>query len=48
MVEAIAADPEHLCTGRSAPARLARAIEHAYAAGLPAPILRAIADAQGG
>jgi hypothetical protein len=48
MAEAIAADPQHLCTGRSAPARLARALEHADAAGLPAAILRAIADAQGG
>jgi ketopantoate reductase len=42
MVEAFAADPAHGATGRSAPSRLARAIEHAAAAGLDVPVLRAI------
>jgi ketopantoate reductase len=43
MVTGIEGDPAHQCTGRSAPARLARAIAHADAAGLPVPRLRAIA-----
>jgi hypothetical protein len=43
MVEAIDADPAHGATGRSAPARLARAIGHADAAGLDVPRLREIA-----
>ena len=43
MVEAIHADPQHRCTGRSAPARLARALAHADAAGLRVPTLRQIA-----
>ncbi len=43
MVEAIDADPEHGATGRSAPARLARAIGHADEAGLEVPKLREIA-----
>jgi hypothetical protein len=42
MLEAFAGDPEHGCTGRSAPARLARALQHADAAGLAVPTLRAI------
>ncbi|MEJ2509317.1 MAG: hypothetical protein P8009_07550 [Gammaproteobacteria bacterium] len=42
MVEAIQGDLEHKCMGRSAPARLARAIAHADAAGLAVPRLRAI------
>ncbi len=42
MVEAIEADPEHKCTGRSAPARLERALQFADAAGLAAPKLRGI------
>lgn len=46
MVEAIHADPQHRCTGRSAPARLARALVHADAAGLPVPTLRQIATQQ--
>jgi len=43
MVEAIEGDPEHKTTGRSAPARLRRAIDHADAASLPVPTLRDIA-----
>ena len=42
MVEAFDADPEHGATGRSAPARLARAISHAEEAGLDVPQLREI------
>ncbi len=47
MVEAIEADPAHLCTGRSAPARLARALQHADEAKLVVPILRRIQQAGG-
>jgi hypothetical protein len=50
MVEAFEADPHHKCTGRSAPARLARALAHADAAELPVPTLRELhkdAEAQG-
>ena len=43
MEAAIAGDPEHKATGRSAPVRLARAIGHADEAGLAVPRLRAIA-----
>ncbi len=43
LVEAVAADPEHGATGRSAPARLARAIGYADEAGLAVPKLREIA-----
>jgi hypothetical protein len=39
---AFLADPDHGCTGRSAPARLARAIAHADRAGLAVPELRRI------
>ncbi len=42
-VAAIDADPEHGATGRSAPARLARAIGYADQAGLEVPRLREIA-----
>lgn len=42
MVEGINGDLEHKCMGRSAPARLARAIEHADEAGLGVPKLREI------
>lgn len=42
MLEAFDADPEHLCTGRSAPARLARALSFADQAGLKVPTLRTI------
>jgi hypothetical protein len=43
MLEAFDGDPEHGCTGRSAPARLARAIAHADAFGLAVPTLRGLA-----
>ncbi|MDP1928463.1 MAG: hypothetical protein Q8K62_08135 [Thiobacillus sp.] len=43
MLEAFDGDPQHACTGRSAPARLARAIAHADAYGLAVPALRALA-----
>jgi len=42
MVEGINGDLQHKCTGRSAPARLARAITHADEAGLAVPKLREI------
>jgi ketopantoate reductase len=46
MLEAFAGDPDHRCTGRSAPARLARALQQADAAGLAVPRLREIAARQ--
>lgn len=42
MLEAFVGDPGHACTGRSAPARLARSLHHADLAGLPVPTLRAL------
>ena len=42
MLEAFDGDPDHSCTGRSAPARLARAITHADAFGLAVPTLRSL------
>ena len=42
MLEAFAGDPDHGCTGRSAPARLRRALAHADAFGLAVPVLRAL------
>ncbi len=47
MLEAFEADPRHGCAGRSAPARLKRALHHADAAGLAVPTLRRIAAARG-
>lgn len=47
LVEAIQADPDHGCAGRSAPARLRRALAHADAAGLGVPLLRRIALERG-
>jgi len=47
MVEAFEADPQHRCTGRSAPARLARALDQAEAAGLDVPALRDVARRSG-
>lgn len=44
--EAIDADPAHRCAGRSAPARLARALTHAARFGIAVPALRAIAEEQ--
>jgi len=43
MVAAFEGDPAHQCMGRSAPARLTRAIEHADRLGLAVPALREIA-----
>ena len=43
MLEAFDGDPDHGCTGRSAPARLVRAIAHADEFGLAVPTLRALA-----
>jgi hypothetical protein len=45
--EAVDADPAHGCAGRSAPARLARALRHAEAADLPVPTLRRVAQTRG-
>lgn len=42
MIEGIEGDRQHQCMGRSAPARLARAVRHADAFGLAVPRLRAI------
>jgi hypothetical protein len=44
MLEAFAGDPQHKCMGRSAPARLARALEHANRLGLHLPTLERIAE----
>ena len=46
-LEAVEADPAHGCAGRSAPARLKRALHHADAAGLGIPTLRRVAAARG-
>ncbi len=46
MLTAFDGDPEHGCMGRSAPARLARALSQADAAGLAVPALREIAARQ--
>lgn len=43
MLEAFRGDPDHRCMGRSAPARLARALAHAKAHGLRLPVLEEIA-----
>ncbi len=47
LAEAINADLCHPCAGRTASARLTRAVHHADAAGLTVPTLRRIAQAQG-
>ena len=46
MVKAFDGDPDHRCTGRSAPARLTRALQHADRLGLTLPTLQAIAAEQ--
>ena len=46
MVEAFEGDPDHRCMGRSAPARLARALQHADRLDISLPTLREIAAAQ--
>lgn len=43
--EGVLGDPEHMCMGRSAPARLKRALEIADKAGLPVPKMRSISEA---
>jgi ketopantoate reductase len=48
MLAAFDGDPDHNCMGRSAPARLARALQQADAAGLAVPHLREIAAGQRG
>ena len=47
MVRAFEGDPAHKCMGRSAPARLKRALEHAAAHGLETPALKRIAQQTG-
>ena len=44
MLEVFDGDREHGCTGRSAPARLARALAHADTFGLPVPTLHSLAS----
>jgi ketopantoate reductase len=44
MLAAFEGDPEHRCTGRSAPARLARALDHADRLEIQLPTLRGISD----
>jgi hypothetical protein len=44
MLEAFDGDPDHGCTGRSAPTRLARALAHADAYGLAVPTLRSLSN----
>jgi ketopantoate reductase len=46
MVQAFEGDPEHRCMGRSAPARLQRALAHAERLGVATPTLNAIAREQ--
>ena len=48
MLEAFDGDPQHRCMGRSAPARLERALAHADRLGLAVPTLREIAAEQAG
>lgn len=48
MLAAFEGDPGHKCMGRSAPARLARALQQADEAGLAVPHLREIAARQSG
>ena len=43
MLAAFDGDPDHGCMGRSAPARLARALQQSDAQGLEVPELRKIA-----
>lgn len=46
MVAAFDGDPEHKCMGRSAPARLTRALEHGAQLGIELPTLEQIAQEQ--
>lgn len=43
MLEAFNGDPDHRCMGRSAPARLARALEHAGRLAVDTPVMQRIA-----
>ena len=47
MLEAFRGDPDHRCMGRSAPARLARALAHAKARGLRLAVLEEIGRERG-
>ena len=47
MVTAFEGDPEHKCMGRSAPARLQRALSHAQKYNLAVPALKKIAEETG-
>jgi len=44
MQKAMDADPEHKCMGRSAPARLKRALTQAAESNLAVPTLQSIAE----
>ena len=44
MLEGFEGDPDHVCTGRTAPKRLRRAIAQANQAGIEIPVLRGIAE----
>ncbi len=46
MLAAFDADPDHGATGRSAPSRLVRALDHAAAAGIDVPVLERIRQAR--
>ena len=46
MLQAFDGDPDHQCMGRSAPARLQRALQHAERHGLEVPTLQEIASGQ--
>lgn len=48
MLEGFAGDPKHICTGRTAPARLQRVLAFAREAGIRTPVLREIAGATDG
>jgi hypothetical protein len=47
MLVAFDGDPEHGATGRSAPSRLRRALDHAATAGLDVPVMEEIAQEAG-
>lgn len=44
MLEGFAGDPQHICTGRTAPVRLQRALKLAREAGIGTPVLQEIAE----
>ena len=45
MLEGFDGDPNHICTGRTAPERLRRALDHAREAGIGVPVLEEISAA---